>query len=55
MPVVINEFRAEVEPAPASASSAAAPEPAGEAAPPAIDIEQIERFLDERALRVWAH
>ena len=56
MPVVINEFEVVVEPAPAPAANAAAAAASEhEPAPPPIDVEQIERFIAERAARVWAH
>ena len=57
MPIVINEFEvvAEAPPAPQSAEQQP-PESGAQAQPPAaIDIEQIERFIAERAMRVWAH
>jgi hypothetical protein len=56
MPVVINEFEvvAEAPPAP-TATAAASAESAAETQPAPIDIEQIERFITERAARVWAH
>jgi hypothetical protein len=57
MPIVINEFEvvAEAPPAAQSANTAAAEAGKETQAPAAIDIDQIERFITERAMRVWAH
>lgn len=57
MPIVINEFEVVAEAPPAAQSADTATADAGKEtpAPAAIDIEQIERFLAERAMRVWAH
>lgn len=55
MPVVINEFEVVAEGASASAAGAVSEPQNQVATPPAFEIERIERFLAERALRVWAH
>jgi hypothetical protein len=57
MPIVINEFEVVAEAPPAAQSADTATADAGKETPAlaAIDIEQIERFLAERAIRVWAH
>ena len=54
MPVVINEFEV-VADAPGAPAAAAAEQSPEIAMPPAFEIERIERFLAERALRIWAH
>jgi hypothetical protein len=55
MPVVINEFEVVADSASASAAAPASEPPNEIATPPAFEIERIERFLAERALRIWAH
>ena len=54
MAVVINEFEVVADAPPPAAIAAADPAP-DIAAPPAFEIERIARFLEERALRLWAH
>ena len=56
MPVVINEFEIVAAPPPSpTATAAAAADSAIEQPPAPVDIEQIERFIDDRLARVWAH
>lgn len=56
MTVVINEFEVIAEPPAAAAVNAESEAAANEIAmPPAFEIERIERFLADRALRIWAH
>jgi hypothetical protein len=55
MPVVINEFEVVDEPPSARPAASEAPG-SGDATPlSAFEIQRIQRFLEERALRTWAH
>jgi hypothetical protein len=58
VPVVINDFEVLSEPQPEARK--AAPEPGGEAPPPAKTVElraigAALRVLEVHALRIWAH